>query len=729
VVVLIVFTTWAGSAWGSQSDREESAAVSRTKQLTADLVKAIGAFHRATPEGKGAAAEKISAVALERREAILGIIADQPAAVVAMSLPGDMRESLPAAIRKFIEEWSVLEGDLEVLHFDDFSSGVSRDEHVLVTSEKQRYRLHGGGERVRLLTGTPLRVRGVKVDGELALSGTGDVQVLGEPQLAPLMTMKKVAVILFNFANNTAQPYDPDLARSVTFTSAGSANAFYQEASFGKIGLQGLTRQDGDIFGWYTIGLDAGATCDYSAWASAARTAAAADGFSTSGYNVIVYAFPQVSACGWWGLGSIGGNPASMWVNGSYALRVVAHEMGHNFGAHHSSSYSCVDESTVRVPISTSCTSSEYGDPFDVMGGSSNHFNVFQKGRLGYLDPANTQTVTASGTYTIAPVEWASAGVQSLRIPSDKDSGGAVTQYYYLEFRQPFGFDPFSTTAPVVNGLSIRLAPPYGTIRQSLLIDATAATTSFSDAPLTFNAVFEDALRGITVRTIGVTPAAATVEVVFGPGTCVRSNPSVSLSPTGQWGFVGEPLAYTLTLTNNDSDACQPSTFSVVPTFTGAGWVQSPASLTESLLPGTTVSRTVTITSPVGTGVGVYLFTETVTNTSAAGYSAAASANYNVKEADNTPPVVSIKSPAANGVLPKKGFVLISASASDANGISRMVIRDGSAVLKTCLNTAVCEMKWNVTKVATGPHIVSVEATDNAKPTANTRTESVRVTK
>jgi hypothetical protein len=203
----------------------------------------------------------------------------------------------------------------------------------------------------------------------------------------------------------------------------------------------------------------------------------------------------------------------------------------------------------------------------------------------------------------------------------------------------------------------------------------------------------------------------------------------VSLSPTGQWGFAGESLAYTLTLTNNDSDACQPSTFSVVPTFPGAGWVQSPASLTESLLPGATVSRTVTITSPSGAMVDSYSFTETATDVSASGHSTTAFGSYNVKEADNTPPVVSIKSPAANAVLPKKGFVLISASASDANGISRMVIRDGSAVLKTCLNTAVCEMKWNVTKVSAGPHIVSVEATDNAKPTANTRTESVSVTK
>jgi hypothetical protein len=149
--------------------------------------------------------------------------------------------------------------------------------------------------------------------------------------------------------------------------------------------------------------------------------------------------------------------------------------------------------------------------------------------------------------------------------------------------------------------------------------------------------------------------------------------------------------------------------------------------MSENLPPGATVSRTVTITSPAGAEVNSYPFTETVTNDST-GLSASAEGSYIVKAADTTSPDVWIRSPAAS-TLPKKGSVLISATASDANGISRMVIRADGAVLKTCLNTILCEVKWNVTKLSAGTYTISVEATDNAKPTANTGRILVTVTK
>ena len=73
--------------------------------------------------------------------------------------------------------------------------------------------------------------------------------------------------------------------------------------------------------------------------------------------------------------------------------------MGHNFGLYHSHAWDCG-----APPIGTGCTSIEYGDTLDVMGGSSYHFNAFQKERLGWLNygasPPITP-VTASGTYSI----------------------------------------------------------------------------------------------------------------------------------------------------------------------------------------------------------------------------------------------------------------------------------------------------------------------------------------
>ncbi len=62
----------------------------------------------------------------------------------------------------------------------------------------------------------------------------------------------------------------------------------------------------------------------------------------------------------------MGGAPSTAWINGSFVLQVVAHEMGHNFGLYHSHSLDCGS-----VPLGTGCTMDEYGDIVDNMGYSS----------------------------------------------------------------------------------------------------------------------------------------------------------------------------------------------------------------------------------------------------------------------------------------------------------------------------------------------------------------------
>lgn len=47
---------------------------------------------------------------------------------------------------------------------------------------------------------------------------------------------------------------------------------------------------------------------------------------------------------------------------------VLVHEMGHVLGLDHATSLTCRDEAGSPVPLSGSCTSEEYGDPFDIMG-------------------------------------------------------------------------------------------------------------------------------------------------------------------------------------------------------------------------------------------------------------------------------------------------------------------------------------------------------------------------
>src|SRR5262249_17764485 len=250
--------------------------------------------------------------------------------------------------------------------------------------------------------------------------------------------------------------------------------------------------------------------CNWSSWGDAADTAAQNDGVNEANFDNIVYVFPGVQGCGWSRLAYLPGTRS--YINGNFITLVVAHEFGHNLGVHHASSYNC-SANGKRVPISSSCTSDEYGDPFDTMGNIAAHqMNNFHKGQYGWWGPSNLQTVMQNGTYNLSPIESSSSGLQCLRIPR-----GATGTYFYLEFRQPMSpFDNFSTTDPVVNGVTIRVAPDFSQIVQSHLIDTTPDTSFYSDSALALNQSVTDPANGITITTTAVSSSGATVQIAFG---------------------------------------------------------------------------------------------------------------------------------------------------------------------------------------------------------------------
>ncbi|MBI3144297.1 MAG: peptidase M11, partial [Pseudogulbenkiania sp.] len=128
------------------------------------------------------------------------------------------------------------EGELEVLHEDDFKNKKSRTRHFLKTESGERYELRFKTHTPHHLTGTKLRVRGAKVGTNvLALdSGSGStVQVLAAPSTSTLGE-QKVAVILVNFSDNTAQPFTPSQVNAAFFGSTNSSTSFFKENSFGQ---------------------------------------------------------------------------------------------------------------------------------------------------------------------------------------------------------------------------------------------------------------------------------------------------------------------------------------------------------------------------------------------------------------------------------------------------------------------------------------------------------------
>jgi hypothetical protein len=231
---------------------------------------------------------------------------------------------------------------------------------------------------------------------------------------------QRTLLVLAKFADTTTLPWTVAQAQAVM----AEDDRWYREVSYGGMSIAY------DVAGWYTIAATH-TEPNYITIGTQALAAAQAAGVDVASYPHRVIAFPDDSAIGWWGLGTVGGNPSTAYVNGGISLKVVAHEMGHNFGLWHSHSYACNGATCVR---------DEYGDPWDMMGGLGNgHFNAYQKSLLGWISP----DVGTAGTYELQANEFLP---RALRV-------GNV----YVELHAKVGYD-----TPNPAGIQLHAAAPGG---------------------------------------------------------------------------------------------------------------------------------------------------------------------------------------------------------------------------------------------------------------------------
>lgn len=469
---------------------------------------------------------------------------------------------------------SQLEGELDVM-YEDTPTGA-RLLHFLKVAD-QRLRLIFEGDLPHgLATGSQVRVRGRLQNDVLELSGGGSsVQTVA---LASPNTFgeQRTLVMLVNFQDNLSQPYGVAAAHKTTFQDVSN---FFIENSYGQ------TWVTGDAVGWLTLPMTS-ATCDYYKISSLAEQAATSQGINVSQYPRRVFAFPQMSACSWWGLGNVGGNPSRSWVNGSYAVKVVAHELGHNFGVHHSRAASC---------DTAGCKTSEYGDTHDIMGNTTGHMNAFQKERVGWLnygESPSTQTVTASGSYWIDTMSTTPGSApKALRILKSTDSNGYRT-WYYVETRARLGFDSSLTPGVIVHTGS------DSTVNSSLQLDMTPLASGF-DAVLDPGQTFTDAAIGLKVTTSGVNQSGASVFIEYPGVPCTSRAPSVSLSPGSVMVPAGQSTSLTLTVRNNDDAACVSTDFQISASAP-SGWGASSGVTRLVVAPGATASTSLAVVPAAG---------------------------------------------------------------------------------------------------------------------------------
>ncbi len=728
----------AGSRGKSQAVLVEKDSVKNLRALT-NTALAKAEAHAREKGDKKVALEALKTALAERKNTLVEMAKTDPASVKGFLFDARARESFPEAVRDLLEVPVEKTGTYRMAvvttefheHTDDISlmpHEEGYEEYFLERGDSERYQLYLTPEEAyHIPPETKVTLTGVDLGNnrfvltepleEASLTAlTDDLELLTEASTltaATPGTIKKVAIVAFNFANNASAPLTVDEMRKRAFTNTNSGNGFYKENSYGQWALQGRDSVSGDIYGWVTIPMNADGTCNYSAWSTKARDMLVAQGANFTGYTNIQYVFPGGSTgCSWAGWAYIPGSTS--WVRAEYFdTRIISHELGHNFGFHHAASYGC----SVAVNTSPStCNSSEYGDPYDVMGNVLKHTNAYNKAKY-WLTSAQTQTVTSAGSYTLEPIELPSTGVKAIRVkrPFTSSLGSFSDGYYQIEQRTQYGSYGYSSTDTVLKGVVVRLVGDY----------TYSGRKTFYVRKLLVGESLTDAEAGITLTLESVSTTSAQVRVDMKGPECIRYAPSVTVSPVSSWVTAGTLAPYTVNVRNNDSTGCTASNFTVNSVLP-SGFTQTPSTLSLSVSPQSQMSGTVTLLSPLTASVGTYPVTFTATH-GVTGTVGQTIANYNVITPDLTAPQVSITQPTDGGAFDKKRPI-ITATASDASGVAKIEIKLDGSLVKTCTNVTSCSYTPNKRNLAVGTHTVEVIATDSST-SANKGTAKITATR
>lgn len=267
---------------------------------------------------------------------------------------------------------------------------------------------------------------------------------------------------------------------------------------------------------------------------------AAAAGYPGVSWNTysggILYVVNNIPACGWLGLGYIGFKRS--YTNRSMTLSTIGHELGHNFGLLHAGSLDC----GTNVIATSGCSAAEYGDPFVIMGNQRTmHFSASQKLDLGYIGNGTVAThASGSTTYTLTPLELGGQPQYAIKVPT-----GSGTRTYWLEFRQPIGFDSGMSAFPNT-GAQFRITSPFDVIcggcdsgsNDTEFLDMTPGTASFTDGALLAGLSYTDATHNIIFDVLtytpasGPTPASLTVRVTKSGLTATTTTVTTSGTPS-----------------------------------------------------------------------------------------------------------------------------------------------------------------------------------------------------
>jgi hypothetical protein len=430
------------------------------------------------------------------------------AAVVGIALGG-------ATVKGFASQptpLDELDGTLMVAHGDNFHGQMMTMSAIVNTGHgKVRVRVPSNEHsQFMALAGHHVRVRGHR---DAAAFNTTNVSGTGGAVAAavPATGSKRIAVVLVHLPGSTTEPWTKAQIQAAFFGATNSVASWFSEVS------NGTTTVTGDVYGYYDVNIAAG-DCNLPDMQNAAETAAAKDGYVHNNYQHVVVVSDD-AGCGFSGIAWIGAN--GVWLSGTDYPGVAEHELGHNLGLYHAGSLDCG-----TVSLGASCTRSDYGDPFDVMGsaGSNHHYNGPHLRALGYM-PANEALAVSSGSQTITLTSSEQPVNGAIELITATAPNGTT---YAIEKRSSFGLYDQG-----LGGVWIRQLGRAAS-DDTTLLDMTPKTSSFMDGNLAPGTTFVDPASGVTISTNSETATTASVTVTVGgaPATTTTVASTTTTKPT-----------------------------------------------------------------------------------------------------------------------------------------------------------------------------------------------------
>ena len=666
---------------------------------TDQLLAALAQWQKLPGPLRAAGVANLVQLAQLRQEQIVALLQQNPTVAGARMMPTSLRAKLPAQAAALVEQEVRVQGNVFAHVADDFATGRSKSSFKIQgRSEAAELNIYladpTGSERdLHRMSGKQATFVAMRIGNNLVLldKKTVQLQAAGSTSTSTGTLLATTAVvqgdqktlsILLNFNDAAVSCTASDVANRLFGSAAGAAtvNNNYQQSS------RGMVSFSGQAVGPYNIPYSSTGTCDYAGWATAANAAARAAGFDPATYTRVNYVTPRNSNCGWSGLAYMPGQQS--WVQSCTATGVFSHELGHNISLHHAAT-----------------PTSEYGDYSDPMGAAwvVDH-NGANRTMAGWMPAGSVQDIGTGGSYALASISTnvAATSPQVLRIVKPDTS-----EYYYISLRQALNLDSGLSTQ-YLNNISVHRAT--GNLpTKTYMLQSVGAGQSFVDS-----------VNGLTVTNQGVAGGLATVGVTFNGGSCVRSAPLVSVSPTSQTAGPGVAVNYTVSVTNTNTAYCGSSTFNVgqvLPTsFSGS--VSAPS---LSIAAGASASASWTVTSATTSLPATY--TVTASATDATNGNAGSNHASDIVYTDTTAPTVSISSPLAGSTL-SAGRIALSASVSDNSAIRSVEFYVGTTLVAT--DTAPpYAATWNARKAAPGSYAVTVKAYDAA---GNVGTQTIPIT-